>query len=56
MPTKLLGGNNPRMNWNIQINLFTYFLNCSLLNAVLTEKEWKIKTYEKAGLSRKLFS
>lgn len=56
MPTKLCGGRGtPGMDQNIQINLFTYLLNSSHLNAVLTEK-WKTNTYKKAGLSRKLFS
>lgn len=43
------------MDQNIQIYLFTYLVNSSHLNTVLTE-EWKINIYENTGISTKLFS
>lgn len=46
---------NPHMDQNIQIYLFTYLVNSSHLNTVLTE-EWRINIYENTGLSTKLFS
>lgn len=46
---------NPHMDQNIQIYLFTYLVNSSHLNTVLTE-EWKINIYENTGISTKLFS
>lgn len=43
------------MDQNIQIYLFTYLVNSSHLNIVLTE-EWKININGNTGLSTKLFS
>lgn len=40
---------NPHMDHNIQMYLFTYLVNSSHLNTVLTEKG-KINIYENTGL------